>query len=73
MHLFDEYLAKEHLADIYREVAKERLAQAALAGRPGFQERLRTRIGDALIEWGNKMKARATPVGLEPKSEEGWG
>lgn len=73
MHLYDEGLVKEHLADIYREVAKERLAQAAMAGQPGFQERLRTRIGDALIEWGNRMKARAMPAGMEPKSEEGWG
>lgn len=73
MHLFDEDLAKEHLADIYREVARERLAQAALADRPTFQERLWIWIGDALIRWGHWMKARAMPAGLQPKSEEGWG
>lgn len=73
MHLFDETLAKEHIADIYREVEQERLAQAVTADQPGFQEWLRTRMGDALIDLGNRLKARTMPGALQPKGEEGWG
>jgi hypothetical protein len=73
MHLFDEVLAKEHLADIYREMAHERLVQIATVGKPGLAERLRTRMGDILIELGNLMKVRTLPGALQPKGEEGWG
>ncbi len=63
--LADTYKKALHTERL-KEAEKDRLVKAAKAGRPSLQERLLLSIGDFLITFGLRLKARYQPNSAAP-------
>ena len=63
--LADTYMKARHTERL-KEAEKDRLLKVIKAGRPKLQERLLLSIGDFLISFGLRLKARYQPNSAAP-------
>ena len=62
-------IVKEHHSRLWAEAEKSRTSKTTWTARPGLQERLIMRVGDALIRAGMRLQRRYRPqVCAHPKA-----